>query len=807
MHRRVRALLLCLCLCLGSLAVPGTAAGADQPSLDVTVDGTSMADGDRYSTSTPPRIVVNASVAPGTASNVTIDEVVVRYNGDTVHRSNPDERSVLEPIRAELSAGNNTVRVIVIDTAGGVVSKQFEVYKDDTAPFVYLSSPYETQPLHTIPDRDVSAVDVTFAGQFVEDSTVQQLTLTHDDGGNHSKTRTINEPGTGFEFDTRLALGENDVTLTVRDSFGNTRSYGFTVNVTDATAPEIDLDDADTETTDRAYYVSGTVTDDVWVKKVTASVDKVDGNHTINRTVASGQSYDPTNDRRSVPFNQSFLLNVGTYEVTVTATDHTGNETTRTYTVNRTLRDAESIAPDVAVVEDKTLFLTDSTLFLSGRATDGETERVSVETRNVTTGDTTDFTVVHSGSVRETVEFGTRTDVGPGVSKVIVRATDSTGAEHTATIYVNATSGVPFVSESGARRPGVRVTSLSDGDPTTASANVEVDPVDAGQSVRIPPSDSDRRHLTSTENVTLGTLAITPSESSGFELYVKTTEHRAGAASDFASATGATPVGTVTVEHAVTEDDLADVTFRFRVDRAYLSDRGVTPGNVTLYRRQEGTWNALNTTHLRSTDAAHVVEATSPGLSVFGLGSPRPAPTTSNETDAAENGTARNETQSNGTAQFAVTNVTKNATRIVPNGTVGVNVTVANDGSAEGTYTAGLALNATIADTQTVTVGPGETETVTFETQVAREGNYSVLVNGTSAGYLLVKERGLIGSIVSTITGLVPSGLVPGFVGGALSGLPLKLIGMALGGLVGVIVVASFALRILQRLGGSGESE
>ncbi|MDG5778489.1 PGF-pre-PGF domain-containing protein [Haloarculaceae archaeon H-GB2-1] len=814
MERRVRAALLCLSLLLSTAAAAAPVAAAEPPSLTVTADGETMADGDRYSTATKPRLAVDASVAAGTPANVSLVELIVRVNGKTVHRSTPDGRSVETALRPSLSSGNNTVRVIVIDSADGVESTQFTVYKDGTAPFIYLQQPYETRPLYAIPDGEATGVDVTFEGNLIEESTVQQLTLSYENGGNVSETRNFNEPDDHFETTVRLARGENNVTLAARDSFDNTRQYRFVVNVTDGAGPELRLDDIDTETTAHEYTISGSASDDVWVREVTASFDKQDGNHTVNETVVSTRSYADSDDRREVSFSEDFLLELGTYDVTVTVTDHTGNETTRTFTVNRTVRDAEAIAPEVRILQDRTLFIGNRTLFVSATATDGETERVSVETRNTTTNETLDYTVVHSGRIQETVEFATRSTVGPGVSTVIVRATDASGAEHTALTYVNATSGETFVSESGTRTHGVRITPLSDGDPRTASANVLVDRVEANESVRIPPDATDRSHVTRTANVTLTDLSITPAEATNFTLYVSATEGDATLGSEFTAATDATAVGTVTVEHAAADDALADVTFRFRVNDTYLNRTGVAAQDLTLYRRHDGNWTALETSYRGTVGDQHVVEAHAPGLSVFALGSAPPTESQDggdSQTDGGqENASDADDTggDDGGTAKLSVTNVTKNTSRIVPNGTVLVNATVENSGTADGTYTAGLALNVSIVDTKNVTVPPNESRTVTFEQQVAEEGNYTVLVNGSSGGFLLVKKRGLVGSLVHTVVGFLPTGLIPDAVGNALGGLPLKLIGMALGGLVGVIVVASLGLRLLQRLGGgSGESE
>jgi hypothetical protein len=92
--------------------------------------------------------------------------------------------------------------------------------------------------------------------------------------------------------------------------------------------------------------------------------------------------------------------------------------------------------------------------------------------------------------------------------------------------------------------------------------------------------------------------------------------------------------------------------------------------------------------------------------------------TTGNGTVA--NGTAGNETAGNettgdssdGEATIIVSNVSLNRTAVAVNESVAVNVTLANQGDAEATYTAGLptipGMNVSTAGTESVAVPPGE---------------------------------------------------------------------------------------------------
>jgi hypothetical protein len=111
-------------------------------------------------------------------------------------------------------------------------------------------------------------------------------------------------------------------------------------------------------------------------------------------------------------------------------------------------------------------------------------------------------------------------------------------------------------------------------------------------------------------------------------------------------APGGTAFGYFTVGHSVPDSAIENVTFRFRVARADASSAGVQPADVTVYRYVDGTPTPLPTTVVRSTSAAYVYEVTSPGLSVFAVGTadltapsptesatPSPGPTTATTAD------------------------------------------------------------------------------------------------------------------------------------------------------------------------------
>lgn len=798
-------------------AVPVAAEGPP-PTLDVSYEGSSVTDGETIPTADDPILGIDATAR---ADGATMDEIVIRVDGETRQVLDGGD-TISENVELDVSQGAHDVRIIATDSAGNVNSTRFEVFRDALGPKVRLRSPATGTPDGRV--VNVSGPMVTLAGDITDYADPRKLRLTYENG-NYSGGQTISDPGGNFSTTIRLAKGINDLRLVAEDTLGNARIYEFQINVSDGAPPTLALDDPPNVTTDVGLPMSGIARDDLWVKSVDVNATQRNGNDTMSKTLVGSQAYDVTEDRRSVRFDDEVLLELGTYDVTVTVTDVAGNNVSESFVVERKLPEEVSVAPEVSVDRERTLFVANRTVFVTGAVFDGEIRRVAVESRNASTDETVDYVTVHSGRVDRTVDVGTQIRVGPGLSNVILRATDTDGTEHATTFYVNATAGRTFVGESGRRNlgPDVTVTPLATGRAATDSANVEVSRVEAGRTVTVPSVGDARGYVTRSTNVTLSELTLTTARPSNFTLYVRTTEGSA-VGSDFASATDASAVGTVTVEHAVDEGTLSSVAFRFDVRRSYLSSRDVSADNVTLYRRHDGNWSALPTDHLGTDGTYHQFRAESPGLSLFAVGAPDPAATSGdggNEsaTDQASANATANETQANdgtesGSPDLRVTNVTLNESRIVPNGTVAVNVTVANEGDAAGSQNVGVTMNFSVVATERVTVAAGETETVTVAHSVAQPGNYSVTVNGTRGGYLLVTERGLlggllhaVGGVVGGLLGLLPSGLVPGFVGNLLAGLPLRLVGMALGAIVGVVVVASLGLRLVQRVGGSGESE
>jgi PGF-pre-PGF domain-containing protein len=826
---------------LGGVATAGPAGLSEaDPSVSVTVNSEPVADGDHVETGFELDITVSAAVSESVPDGTELSEIVVRANGESRATVDVEGTSVTETFSPDLDNGNNTVRVIVTDEAGNVNSTRFTVDRDVSAPHVYLTSPYETRPYYRISDGRTNGSDVTFSGWLVDGSDIEKLRVIHDYGGGEGETYVRRDGSANFSIPMELGYttpnATNSFILTAVDEYDNVRRYTFQIDVGDGAAPTVSPEPYPNETTDGWVYFSGTVSDDVWVREASVSLRPVDGwpeNESatargINtETIAEPRSYDYQGGRRSVSFNESFFMNgYETYEFVVTVTDLTNKTTTRTYQITRreTVRDR---SPEVVVDRDRTVVLEPETLFVSGASLEGTTQRLVVETRDAATGDTVDYQRLHDGGYTDRVDFSREVGIGSGLTEVIVRATGSDGVEVTERFYVNGTSLDVFV-ENDTRDPwpAVAVTSLTDDRPKTASSAVTVRRARGGETVRVPGHTGDV--VAGTANVTLERLDVALATDGNATATVAVSERGADA---LRGPPGVRAAGTVRIQHSVSADRVDGVTLLTSVDRSYLASAGIEAEDLTLYRRSGGQWNPLDTRVVNETSETVRYRMDSPGLSVFALapsGAGGPVTADQRTSDGTlvgqpadlpevtatggpggnwtvdslpdgptDNSSSAGQSSNGSTAESAdaarifVSNVTLNRTKAAVNESVTVTAMLENVGEANGSYVAGLTtirgVNRTSVATRAVPVPAGGQETVEFETAFAEPGNHTVSVNGTRAGPVVVSSGG--GGLLSVF-----------------SFIPVRLVGLALGGLLGFGVVLTLVRFVIRRVGGSGET-
>ena len=91
-------------------------------------------------------------------------------------------------------------------------------------------------------------------------------------------------------------------------------------------------------------------------------------------------------------------------------------------------------------------------------------------------------------------------------------------------------------------------------------------------------------------------------------------------------------------------------------------------------------------------------------------------------------------------AQFDVTSLTIKPTQITIGETTSITAQIANSGGGVGIYSAVLTVDGTKADSKTVSLSPGSTETVTFSLSENKAGSYKIAV-GDSSSILTVNPK------------------------------------------------------------------
>jgi len=862
----------------GPAASTGNVGAAESgPVVNVTVDSTPVSGGDSYRAGGDVTMTVAASVGGGESAGANVSEIVIRLDDEAYTTIETDGGNVTQAVELALDGGDNEVRVIVTDDAGNVDATQFTVRKDSDPPFVFLTSPYETDPWDPIRDGSASGSNVTLAGKIIEDTAVEKIIISHEFGDTR-ETYALRDVEQNFSLDLFLGYSgaderTNEFRMITEDTLGNVKTYEFAINLSDGAAPTVSFRPTPNATTQNTLSINGSVADDVWIQRANVTLRRPDGNRSSFNRFVGPRSYEIDPDRRTASFEDTlYLIEPGVHEATVSVTDIAGRTTTRTVTVERLADEEGTVAPNVTVDRDRTVVLGERTLFLSAVAFEGLTDRLVVETRESATGDTVDYRVVHSGERRSRVAFDREIAIAPVRTEVIVRATDPTGAEHTTSFVVNGTARETFVdeatppddtdptngSETGGENgtangtdpaeqwPQIAVESLVDGRVGTTSASVSIRRAAANTTVAVPGGD--RETITDPANVSLQELAVSVNAQTNLTATVTTRGRSAGA---LAGPPNATVAGTVTIQHSLSGANVSGATVDLRVGRVYLDDHGIDAANLSVYRLSDGNWSRLPTELVDRTAMFARYSADSPGLSVFALATNRTAadpsdpadnstgerpgngtvdgdqplfpgndsewdpvidppgdgPAGNGTVDGPDNRTTGNGTTDNGTdpgtdngtvneptgtPDIEVVETTLNRTAATINESVTVETLLRNTGNASGTYVAGLyaerAEGMSFAEKKEPRVPAGENVTVSFVTSFATAGNHSVMVNGTRAGPVVVSEGGGGGG-----------GLLSVF-----SVLPLELIGMAVGGLVGLALVLVLVRFVLRRVGGSG---
>ena len=710
-----------------------------------TIDGSSFSDG------TP--------VTLGSSATVTVDS-----DGSWTYDPNGQYES--------LTSGDSTTDSFTYtvadsddDTAQGTVTVSITGV-NDAPTAIGLTSSTVAQSGGT--DAVVGSLSATDA-----DDSSHTFSLVSGSGDGDNTEFNIDSDDLRADDSRTLVEGDYDVRLEAADGGGGTYEKAVTVSVTDDFAPTIasstPADDATgvSESTDITItfsedvaFGSGSVTlreDDGgfsdW-ETLDVSTDTGSGDGSIALS-GSTLRIDPSTELAS---NTSYAVRIDTGVINDTAAspnefDGIGDDTTLNFTTTDSISPTASVGPDTTVDEGESVSF-DGT---------GSTDNVGITSHDweFDDGDTA------SGATT------THTFDSSGTYEVELTVADALNNEATAirTITVESTGGGGDDSSGGSSGPDdtdagqpsadedtTHVVTGTRSDDGTASFNVadsggygsitlDLRGTATGNSLSGAWSDgSDAGDGADTDAVVVDRLSIIPTESATreFELSVRTwpadsiesenetddtgTDVTApanqGETNDSVrtrtdpqaslDTTGSVPVGYVEVTHTNPDTDIENVTFRFRIQKAYLDERDVAPSAVALYRNETDGIVRLPTENVGSNGSYYLFESVSPGLSLFAIGSSGPT--------------------------FVIERASGPADTLTISEPVTVDATVRNLGRAAGAYTAELRSNGTVVAAREVELAPNSTRTVSLSFTPADPGEYTLTVGTVVAGTVSVQS-------------------------------------------------------------------
>lgn len=249
-----------------------------------------------------------------------------------------------------------------------------------------------------------------------------------------------------------------------------------------------------------------------------------------------------------------------------------------------------------------------------------------------------------------------------------------------------------------------------------------------------------------------------------------------------------TLVGLVTVE---TTDDFREGQMRLVVNESVLADASLQQGDVAVYQRNASSWDRLETTAVEQRGNRVVYEATATRASAYVVGSL--------DTEVSVTSTSIRST------------ATETGQRLTLDGVV------TNSGPVAGEYVAALFVNGEQVNRTTVTVPATGEAALSLSHEVSDAGTYSLALNGTSAGQVIISESqlqdGSSPGAGATSTAAPPaetdtqSGGGSGGAPAAPEFLPATVLGintLYLGGGLAIALGAFIAILLLLRRGDSG---
>jgi hypothetical protein len=434
---------------------------AAAPSLDVTVEHTSVEGGETITVTDDPQVDIEAS------GDAAIESVEIRVDGERRQSFEPNAESFSERITLDLDDGEHEVTVVA--EGSGTTERTATVRKDSHGPRVSYTSPFTTergQPSGTV---RVETADATIAGELYDLSGVERVRIERSyewtfagRSETQERTKRVMDPGDNFSVPMLLGLGENTLNVQLMDVHGQRRTHEITVDVVDGQKPAIQLDRF--ERNGNQLDVEGVVSDNVKVKSLSVRAGSGE------KSVLVRTSKEPDRERLSTEFSFSVRVDDDTEEITLVATDVAGN--TREWAVPLDYRG--HVAPTVSIDADGTR-IEDGSVAVSGMVTDGQVQRVVVETVGPD-GATVSTATVYDGDVTGEVAVQARLRAADGETTVVVRAVDADGREHEQTLRLGGERAATTEATAGATTAAPSTPAPTDAPSTPVTTTVSDGP-------------------------------------------------------------------------------------------------------------------------------------------------------------------------------------------------------------------------------------------------------------------------------------------------------------------------------------------
>ncbi|WP_032604549.1 putative Ig domain-containing protein, partial [Staphylococcus epidermidis] len=317
------------------------------------------------------------------------------------------------------------------------------------------------------------------------------------DNSGQAVTNKVDGLPAGVTFDeatntisgTPSEVGSYDVTVTTTDESGNATEITFTINVEDTTKPTVeDIADQTQEVNTEITPIKIEATDN----SGQGVTNKVEG-------LPDGVTFDETTNTISGTPNE-----VGSYTVTVTTTDESGNATETTFTIDV----EDTTKPTVESIADQTQEINTEIEPIKIEATDNSGQAVTNKVDGLPAGVTFDETT-------NTIS-GTPSKVGS--YDITVTTTDESGNSETTTFTINVEDTTKPTVESVADQ--------------TQEVNTEIEPI------KIEAKDNSGQAVTNkvdglpagvTYDEVTNTISGTPSEVGSYTVTVTTTDESGNA--------------------------------------------------------------------------------------------------------------------------------------------------------------------------------------------------------------------------------------------------------------------------------------